>query len=570
MSDGQAALIAALLSIEQTSDPGEALARGLTLLLDYAECSAGVGVWFQAEELDLIVTTGGIEGSAPVDLRESCYRWCRTATGPALVSMGEISDPRCRQVCQWLAYDRLLVIPLGGGEALKGCLIGNASGQECLAEPLRESLRRAGEVLGIAVACVGLRSRVRRQMRLTQTLFDVSQAVTTTADLDELLHYVVTVAVRTIENAENCVLHMLDEPTGELKPRALSYLGEPPANEGRSHMRLGEGAAGRALLHRQVVNVWDVTKDARFVPVAEGRHFASMLVAPIILGERRIGALSVDSPHKGAFFRDDERLLLTLASHAAVAIENARLMHDLQASIAELTAMQEQLVEGEKLSAVGRLIAGVTHELNNPLAAVVGYAQLLQTGDALDAESRHDVERIYAQAQRAAKIVRNLQLFARQEPVVRQLVDLTALVSSALDLQATKIRLDRIKVETQFHPQPLAVVGDHNQLQQVFFHLISNAHDAMVEFRGEGRLRLSTELSEGMARVCIADDGPGIAPEVRPHIFDPFFSTKEVGLGTGLGLSVCYGIVTGHGGRIYAQGGPGEGATFVVELPTAL
>lgn len=568
--DEQEALLETLVGVEAATEASEALARGLEILLEYTACNAGVGVWFQAEELDLIATAGEAVFGTTNELREACYRWCRTATGPAVLGRNEAEALHLLSFHSWLAAERLLMIPLGNSGGFKGCLVAAVPGGHVFSPEMFIALQRASQTLSIVVECVSLRSRVRRQMRLAQTLFDVSQAVTTAKDLDALLQLVVTTAVNTIEKAENCVLHLLDEPSGELRPRALSYLGAPPQERGRSHMHLGEGAAGQALLNRQVVNVSDVETDTRFVQVAEGRRFASMLVAPLILGEHRIGTLSVDSSYVRAFSHDDERLLLMLASHVAAAIENARLMHHLQASLAELTAMQEQLIKVEKLSAMGRMISGVTHELNNPLAAVMGYAQLLQVNESLDADARHDVQRIYAQADRAAKIVRNLQLFARQEPEARQRVDINAVLTNVLELQATQLRLEGITVDLRLHPQPLTVMGDYNHLQQVFFHLVSNARDAMVQAHGQGRLCVVSELHEGTARALIIDDGPGIPPEAKPHLFDPFFSTKEVGLGTGLGLSVCYGIVTAHGGQIHALGDVGEGATFVVELPAAL
>lgn len=570
LSDRQAALLEALAQVDSAADAGEALTCGLERLLTFMASHAGFAVWFQAEEFDGIVTAGQVTPSAPADVREACLRWCATATGPSFISEGAADDHSLLTVCYWLAAERLLAVPLGRPSDLKGCLVMAVPDDLVISPDFLAALECAGETLGMAVECVSLRSRVRRQTRLTQTLFDVSQAVTTAKDLDALLQLVVTAAVNTIEKAENCVLHLLDEPSGELRPRALSFLGMPPQEEGRSHMRLGQGAAGQALLNREVVNVSDVATDTRFVQVAEGRRFASMLVAPLLLGDRRIGTLSVDSSYVNAFGYDDERLLMMLASHVAAAIENRRLLHDLQTSLDELTEMQGRLIEVEKLSAMGRMISGVTHELNNPLAAVLGYAQLLQTNESLDDEARHDVQRVYAQADRAAKIVRNLQLFARQAPTARQQVDLNDVLTNALELQATQLRLQNITVDTRLHPQPLLVMGDYNQLQQVFFHLISNAREAMSQVHGQGKLSIATDLAGDTVRAFVVDDGPGIPPESKPHLFEPFYTTKEVGLGTGLGLSVCYGIVMAHGGRIFTLNEESEGATFVVELPAVL
>jgi signal transduction histidine kinase len=231
--------------------------------------------------------------------------------------------------------------------------------------------------------------------------------------------------------------------------------------------------------------------------------------------------------------------------------------------------MQEQMIQVEKLSALGRMIAGVSHELNNPLTAVMGYSQLMLMSDSLDAECRPDVERIYSQADRAAKIVRSLQMFARSEAGARQLVDVNDVIESVLELQAAQLRMEHVELVRRMAPQPLGVFGDYYQLQQVFFHLVSNARDAVAGKRGGGCLTVSSAQRGDFVEVRVQDNGAGMTTDVRQRIFDPFYTTKGVGHGTGLGLSVVYGIVTSHSGHVYVDGAPGTGATFVVCLPVA-
>ncbi|MGB9578572.1 MAG: GAF domain-containing protein, partial [Halothiobacillaceae bacterium] len=228
----------------------------------------------------------------------------------------------------------------------------------------RDFLDALGKTIGLAVEHAYLYRRMEQRLRESQALYEVGRALTSTLDLDTLLNLIVRSAVDTIGKAKNGVLHLLDEETNELRPKALSFATPGlPDMVGRSRMKPGQGVAGIALQLGQVVNVPDVAKDERFIRVGQGRSFAAMLVAPLLVGERRIGTLSIDSDEPFAFTPDDERLLMTLASQAATAIEQARLVQDLQQSLEELRTTQAQLIQSEKLSAIGQLIAGVAHEL---------------------------------------------------------------------------------------------------------------------------------------------------------------------------------------------------------------
>jgi two-component system, NtrC family, sensor kinase len=317
------------------------------------------------------------------------------------------------------------------------------------------------------------------------------------------------------------------------------------------------------------VNVPDLSKDECFVRMGETRHFASMVAVPLKMAERRLGTLSVGSKRPNAFTVRDEHLLTTLAAQAAVALENARLVYDLQKSLLDLRQTQSQLIQLAKLSAIGQLIAGVAHELNNPLTAVMGYTQLVQTTPGLDGTVQQDIQKIYDQADRAAKIVQNLLAFAREYRAERQAVDVNDVLRRTLDLRIYQLRVENIIVETDFWSDTLITWADGNQLQQVFLNLINNAQDAMVAYRGGGHMRLVTGREGDRIRVDVIDDGPGLAPEVREHLFDPFFTTKEAGRGTGLGLSICSGIVSEHGGEIQVHSERHKGTTMTVFLPTA-
>ena len=231
----------------------------------------------------------------------------------------------------------------------------------------------------------------------------------------------------------------------------------------------------------------------------------------------------------------------------------------------ELEEAQSQLVQAEKMSAVGLLVSGVAHELNNPLAGVVGYSQLLLKEDAGE-KVRRGLEKINREAERCKKIVQNLQTFARKRTPQKEYIGVNGIVESSLELRSYQLRVDNIGVEVDLDPRLPKTMGDFHQLQQVFINILVNAHQAMME-RGGGKLKVSSREVDGFVRFEVRDDGPGISEENLSRIFDPFFTTKEVGQGTGLGLSICYGIIEEHRGRISARNHVDGGAVFTVEIP---
>ncbi|MGC8826037.1 MAG: ATP-binding protein, partial [Anaerolineae bacterium] len=230
--------------------------------------------------------------------------------------------------------------------------------------------------------------------------------------------------------------------------------------------------------------------------------------------------------------------------------------------------IKRQMEQTERLSALGQIVAGVAHELNNPLTSVIGFGQLLLTGP-LNEEARRDVERIVHQARRMSRIVQNLLVFAREREPEWTATDLNAVIRQVIEMREHELTVGNIQVELELAEDLPVIRADPYQLQQVFFNLVPNAEQAMREAHQGGRLTVRAALSPDgeWIRAEVIDDGPGIPPQNLKRIFDPFFTTKEVGKGTGLGLSVCYGIVEEHGGRIWAESEYGKGAVFIVELP---
>jgi signal transduction histidine kinase len=259
-------------------------------------------------------------------------------------------------------------------------------------------------------------------------------------------------------------------------------------------------------------------------------------------------------------------LMVFLRTHLADA-DRAKLLERSESSIENLQRLQAQMVQSEKLVSLGQLAAGAAHEINNPLTAILGYSDLLADDVTLPDRTRSTAVKIREQARRTKSLVQNLLSFARQVPTERTLLDINTVVTNAVQLRSLDLHDGGSTIELQLESVLPGVRGDNNQLMQVFFNIINNALDAMME-SGGGKLTIRTLRDRGNVILLFADTGPGIKD---PHrVFDPFYTTKPVGKGTGLGLSICYGIVQEHGGRIMCYNGQSGGAVFRVELPAVL
>jgi two-component system NtrC family sensor kinase len=230
--------------------------------------------------------------------------------------------------------------------------------------------------------------------------------------------------------------------------------------------------------------------------------------------------------------------------------------------------LYHQLLQAEKLAALGQTISGVAHELNNPLATILTWAERLSQRS-VDEHTKRGLETILSESERAAKIVRNLLTFARKRQSTRAMVDLDRVVRETLALRSYEQRVTNITIVDALASGLPPVFADAHQIQQVLLNLIINAEQAMLSANGRGTLVVRSwhDVERESVVLEISDDGPGIAEELQPKIFDPFFTTKEVGKGTGLGLTVAYAIVQEHGGRIRLASNAGGGASFWVELP---
>ena len=228
--------------------------------------------------------------------------------------------------------------------------------------------------------------------------------------------------------------------------------------------------------------------------------------------------------------------------------------------------LQLQLNLSNRLASLGLMVEGIAHEINNPLTSVIGFAQMLTFED-IPENTREDVKTIGDNAQRVADIMKNLLTFAKQQKLERTYINVNDIIEATLKMRAYPLEDSNITVTTQLDPALPSTMADATLLQQAFLNLVINAETAMKLAHGKGSLLIKTELISDTIQISFIDDGPGIAEANLVHLFDPFFSTRGVGQGTGLGLSVCYGIITEHNGRINVKSQLGKGSVFTVELP---
>jgi two-component system NtrC family sensor kinase len=236
--------------------------------------------------------------------------------------------------------------------------------------------------------------------------------------------------------------------------------------------------------------------------------------------------------------------------------------------ITDAALLQAKLAHSEKMATIGRLVSGVAHEVNNPLAAILGFTDLLLENPAIPENAREDLQIILQETQRTKDIVQDLLSFARQRPVQRELVKVNAVLRQTIKLRSYDFASHGVEVTEEFDENLAPALGDAQQLQQVFLNILNNAYDAVQDAGQRGQIVIHTAQRGQNIEVAITDNGTGVPDTER--IFDPFYTTKQAAKGTGLGLSICYGIVRAHGGEILCRNNEaGQGSTFIVRVPIA-
>jgi two-component system NtrC family sensor kinase len=411
---------------------------------------------------------------------------------------------------------------------------------------------------------------LRRQNDILSEVNSLAGRMTHRLDRQQVLSTVVE-EIRRMFEFDLVAVYMADETTGvstrvawsghqtEVGRAAVSYKGIPEV------MELFRKGNMPAIF--PAAELGTLSPEIRAVQQAEG--VKSNYAMPL-LGEHLLGVISLANRTERVLSEAEQNLLGAIGRQVNNVLSDILLYEQAKQAYQDLQLAQEQLLQSQKLAAVGQLVSGVAHELNNPLAAIIGYSQLLESH--VTPKGADYLEKLMRQAKRTQKIIQDLLTFSRQRKPERTVLDLNAVVEGALLLRDFDIRAHHVQVQRHLTPGLPAVMGDRHQLEQAFLNIIQNACDAILEAAPTGTLEVRTYLSEdgpnGKGRQVILeflDDGVGMKDPNR--VFEPFYTTKKVGMGTGLGLSICYGILKEHGGEIEAEGRSPRGAIFRVRMP---
>ena len=582
---------------ERRRDVAEALARlgrGLAATLDVDRIAAlvveGTVELFDARGADVyrydpsddtlrtIVSQGpgGMAGRAPSMRSGEGIVGRAVSERRVVVSHDVLHDPAVsmsealREQIVRLGHRVAIGVPLLGTQGLVGVLgVRFDEGRELPPEEI-QALQSFADQAVLALENARLYGESQRERREATALAEAARTLAVSLDIDEVADRMVDAVIQ-IFGAHASSFYRV-EPEGEISAVARSGAGRGNFDPGLAWPK-GIGVVGRCVDTRRPVWSRDVLADvvselpAKLLEAVVATGSRAVLATPLNVKSRVVGALVIAYAEPRDFEAREVSLLQAFADQAALALENAQLYASARESLARLRETQAQLVQAAKLGALGQLVSGVAHELNNPLSVIIGYGQLLLSRE-LPGPLRRPIELMAAQGDRMAKIVRNLLYFARQRPPERASVHLRDVIEQTLALRLNQLALSSIAVRREYVENLPAIAADSSQLQQVFLNLLLNAEQAILSVHRTGEIivRTSAGPTPGTIVAQVVDDGPGIPADELARVFEPFYTTKEVGQGTGLGLSVSYGIVQEHGGRLTLESHPGA-TTFTVELP---
>jgi signal transduction histidine kinase/ActR/RegA family two-component response regulator/uncharacterized protein YigA (DUF484 family) len=516
-----------------------------------------VGVDAEAFEGFRVVPGKGIGGEALVTGRPARTRDYR---------QDPRRDPAHEATVRAAGSVAVAAAPIRGEVRVEGLLYASRRTEREFTDHDEAILLRLADLAAIALRNVRLLEELRSRQARLETLLETSRQLSRIQSLPSLLARIAEGGARLLGG--NAVGLRLVE--GDELVLVGSWGGIVPATL-RPRLRIGESLSGLVAATGEPLLVNDVAEDPRLLPehreICRRLGSQTWLGVPIWTGDRLAGVVSIETTRRSGFSPEDLAVVHAFASQMATALENARLFQETQQALEELRRTQDQLVQSQKMEAIGRLAGGVAHDFNNLLTVIRGRSEMLVHRLHPDDPLRGQIALIDETAHRAAALTQQLLAFSRRQMLQPRVFDLNQVVAGMGTMLRRLIGEDVLLVTT-LHPEPIWIKADPGQVEQVILNLAVNGRDAMPQ---GGRLSLQTAViprdSRPHARLAVSDTGAGMTPEIQAHLFEPFFTTKGVGQGTGLGLATVYGIVEQSGGQITVESAPGQGTRFAIHFP---
>ncbi|MFP4394661.1 MAG: GAF domain-containing protein [Anaerolineales bacterium] len=502
----------------------------------------------------------------PIDGAESI---CAAAAsqGQAVNIPNTSQDPRYQPpLDEGSRYLSELCVPIKIEDRVLGVI--NAEHEACdhFSPADQQLLQTLAGQTAVAMENVRLYAKIQRNARELAALNTATHAMASNLDLDTVLKQVIR-EVNVLLETEDASVMLYDSETDEL---VFSALANPECQKLIGHrLSATEGIAGQVMQAQEPILIPNAQEHRNFysgIDEVTGLTTQSLIAVPLMVKGQGIGVIEVINKIHGTFNTHDLEILKAFSSSAAISLENARLYQKQLEQIEELRATQAKLIQSEKMSALGRLIASISHEINNPLQSIQGCLTLAD--EEIEGQQRPEKLQRYLgiaedEIERIAAIVRRIRDFYRPAREELDQIDVHTILDSVLELSGKQLQHSDVVIEKHWAEDLPVIPANAAHLKQVFLNLVLNAIDAMPS---GGTLTLHTAREDGMVRIAFSDTGVGMTPETQARLFEPFFTTKAHG--SGLGLSISYGIIESHEGQILVESEVGKGSTFILLLPT--
>jgi signal transduction histidine kinase len=485
------------------------------------------------------------------------------ATGKTIIVSDVEKDARFLNQGKHVNFRSLMVAPIQSGEKQLGTISVQSGQSNVFTQNDNRLISTLGTEAAIAIENARLFEATQQGLKEVNALYQVTRNLVGSLDTDQLMKDVVNLLQQNF-GYYHAQIYVIDPHSGDLiMCQGSGEIGAQIKQHGQ-RLPAGAGIAGHAAATGIPLVTQNVEQVIFYIPDPLLPNTQSELAIPIKVNNQVLGVLDVQQSPPGQLTERDLQLVSAVADELAVALEKADLYSNLQASLQKEKAIRSQLVQNEKLAVVGRLLASVSHELNNPMQAIQNALFLLKEERGISEQGKQDLQIVLSETERMAALIERLRATyrpTREEDF--QPVQLNNVVEDIHILVATHLRHNQIAFE--FHPDPNLplVSGLPDQLRQVMLNLLMNAVESMPS---GGLLTVFTKNQEGKeVQISVSDNGPGIDPVILPHIFEAFVTSKESG--TGLGLTITYDIIHRHNGRVTAINNPAGGATFTFWIP---